>query len=200
LNLINSIGTLFYNQDQKKASSVFDKYSKLLRNTIINSENIEITIKNELEFVRNYLDLEKFRYADRFDYNVKVEDNVDDGFLIPKMLIHTFVENSIKHGLRHLDRGGMLEIIITRNYEGIHIRIIDNGVGRDEAKKFDVYSTTKGLKIIDQILNAYQEIKQVKIDYSITDLFHESRPAGTKVEINITQVKPRQNFKNMFER
>jgi len=200
LNLINSIGTLFYNQDQKKASYVFDKYSKLLRNTIVSSDNIEISIKDELEFVQNYLELEKFRYTDKFTYKVQIEDIVDHDFLIPKMLIHTFVENSIKHGLRHLDRGGMLEIIITRNEKGIKIRITDNGVGREKAKQFDTDSTTKGLKIIDQILNAYQEIKQVKIDYSIIDLFHESRPAGTKVEINITLVKPRQKFKNMFER
>ena len=196
LNLINSIGTLFYNQDQKKASSIFDKYSKLLRNTIINSENIEITIKNELKFIRNYLDLEKFRYADKFDYNVKVEDNVDDGFLIPKMLIHTFVENSIKHGLKHLDQGGMLEIIITRNDKGIEIKITDNGVGREKAKQFDLGSTTKGLKIIDQILNAYQEIKQVKIDYSITDLYNEAQPAGTRVDIFISSGKSSRKLKN----
>ena len=194
LNLINSIGTLFYNKDQKKASSVFDKYSKLLRNTIINSEYIEITIKNELEFVRNYLELEKFRYVDKFDYTIKFEDNVDDGFLIPKMLIHTFVENSIKHGLRHLDQGGMIEIIITRNDKGINIKITDNGVGREKAEQFHTGSTTKGLKIIDQILNAYQEIKQVKIEYSITDLFLESRPAGTTVDIFISQGKQSRKF------
>ena len=198
LNLINSIGTLFYNKDQKKASFVFDKYSKLLRNTIVRSDNIEISIKDELEFVQNYMDLEKFRYANKFSYKVKVDDNVDHDFRIPKMLIHTFVENSIKHGLRHLDQGGMLEIMITRNERGINIGIIDNGVGRKKAKEFNIDSTTKGLKIIDQILNAYQETKEVKINYSITDLFHESLPAGTRVDIFISQGKKGKKFKKTF--
>ncbi|MBL6944943.1 MAG: hypothetical protein ISR56_11330 [Bacteroidales bacterium] len=80
------------------------------------------------------------------------------------------------------------------------MKIYDNGVGRDQVKQLTESSTTRGLKIVDKIIHAYQEIKQIMINYTITDLFHESRPSGTKVDIYITMGKSRKKLTNMFER
>ncbi len=185
LNLIDSIGALFYKKDSEKASYVFGKYARLLRTTIINSDNIETTLENEIEYVMNYLDLEKFRYSNKFDYNVSLHDDVNPKANIPKMLIHTIVENAVKHGIKHKkENDGVINISAEKKPGLLIIKIADNGVGRQKAAEYALHSTGKGMQIIDEIANLYFELKKVKISYQIKDLFDkENNPVGTHVKV-----------------
>jgi Histidine kinase len=85
LNLLNSIGSLFYKQDIEKANYIFGKYSKLLRTTILSSDKILIPLSTELDYVENYLELEMFRHNYKFNYNIEVDAAVDREIKIPKM-------------------------------------------------------------------------------------------------------------------
>ena len=186
LNLIDSIGNLFYKQDSEKAAYVFGKYAKLLRTTIISSEKISTSLKDELEYVRNYIDLEIFRYDDKFSYTIEIDNNLSVNTMIPKMLIHTFVENAIKHGFKHKDGLGMLEISAKKLSKLAEIRIKDNGVGRQKAKEYSKLSTGKGLQILNNMLDLYYDLRKVRITYLITDLKKtETEPEGTLITINI---------------
>jgi len=185
-NILNSIGNLFQQQDSEKADYIFGKYSKLLSKTILNSDKIRTTIGEEIEYVKNYLDLEKFRLSNTLKYEILRCESVDSGMLIPKMLIYTFVENAIKHGIRHLSGEGIIKIQISRNEEDYTILISDNGIGREMAGKTAVFSTGKGLKILDQILDLYQNLAAIKITYSLRDLYDsQNNPSGTEVIINV---------------
>lgn len=186
LNIMNSIGSLFYKQDLEKANYVFGKYSRLLRLTIINADSNSITIKNEIDYVENYIMLEQFRFDNKFDYEIVIQSNVDMNQKIPKMLVHTFVENAIKHGLQHKSEKGKLEIEIGKTDKNIFIVIIDNGIGRKKAGEINLFSTGKGLQIMNQILELYFSLYQVKIDYQIIDLMGKNETTGTKIEIDIT--------------
>lgn len=186
LNVLNSIGTLFYKKDIETAEYVFDKYSKLLKSTVISSEDFIITLSHEIDYVDNYLKIEKFRFEEKFDYKISVDDKVDIETNIPKMLIYTFVENSIKHGIRHLMSDGYLNINIIQKSESIIIEVEDNGVGRKKAAEYVQFSTGKGLKILDQIIQLYYDLEKVKIFYKIKDLFDNfNNPKGTQVVITI---------------
>jgi len=186
LNLINSIGYLFNKNDAAKANEVFGKYTRLLRNTLLNSDNIAIPLSEEIDYVTNYLELEKFRYDDKFDYKIKIGDTVDTGITIPKMLIHTFVENAVKHGIKHRENNGLIEITINRLKKKYYIEVRDNGVGRVKAREYAAFSTGKGLGILDQILQTYDKLYKIHITYQVTDLFDSTdQPAGTKVDIMI---------------
>jgi len=186
LNLLNSIGSLFYKQDIEKANFIFGKYSKLLRATILSSNNILTTLSNELEYVENYLELEKFRLNYKFDYKIQVDESIDRDIKIPKMLLHTFVENSVKHGVSHLDKDGEITIKIEKNKSAYIICVNDNGVGREKAKELSIYSTHKGFNILDQILDLYYSLMNIRITYKIDDLFdNEGKPRGTEVCIAI---------------
>lgn len=186
LNIINSIGTLFATNDPEKANYVFGKYAGMLRNTILNSENVSINLSKEIEYIRNYLDLEKFRLKDKFDYRIEVSDEIDQDRKIPKMLIHTFVENAIKHGIRHLEDKGELTVTADKTGKNIIVSIEDNGVGRMKAKDYSKFSTGKGLRILDQILELYLKIENTRITYEIIDKIDDNKEAaGTKVIINI---------------
>jgi len=185
LNIMNSIGSLFYKQDQEQANYVFGKYSRLLRLAIINAESNSITIKNEIDYVETYTMLEQFRFDNKFEYKITIDDTIDIEQKIPKMLVHTFVENAIKHGLQHKKEKGKLEIEIGKTDKNIFIVIIDNGIGRKKAGEINLFSTGKGLQIMNQILELYFSLYQVKIDYQIIDLMEKDEATGTKIEIDI---------------
>ncbi len=191
LNLINSIGALFHRKDSEKASYIFGKYARLLKTTILSSDNIAIPIKEEIEYVKNYLYLEKFRYDGKFDYEFDVADGADTSVEIPKMLIHTFAENAIKHGIIHLKGKGNIKISIEYDKKFHFIQIEDNGVGRAKAAEYSELSTGKGLKILGDMMKLYYELKKVKITFEIIDLFDNSdNPKGTLIKITIPVEKP----------
>ncbi len=186
LNIINSIGSLFYKQDREKADYVFGKYSKLLRQTILNSDKILTTLSDELDYVENYLELEKFRNGSKFCWKTDIIENTNLNIKIPKMLIHTFVENAIKHGLKHLEGNGELFISVYNNNKEYQIIIRDNGIGRKKAKKNEDESTGKGLIILEQILDLYYNLMKIRITYTVKDLVDENENAlGTEVLIKI---------------
>jgi hypothetical protein len=190
LNLLNSLGTLFDRQDKEKAGYIFGKYATLLRTTILSSDDIESTLATEIEYVKSYLDLEKFRYNDKFDYRITTGQNVNMHIPIPKMLIHTFAENAVKHGIRHLIGGGLIEIEVKQEDTHYRICIKDNGIGRGKATEDEGSGTGRGLKILDDIVSLYYDLKKVRITYEISDLCGENQQAaGTFVTIKVPIVK-----------
>ncbi|MCL4377575.1 MAG: histidine kinase [Actinobacteria bacterium] len=186
LNILNSIGSLFYKQDRDKADYIFGKYARFLRLMVLNSDKFETTLHEELEYVEHYLELERFRSYDKFIWNADVEAGLDMKIKIPKMIIYTFVENAIKHGIRHLEKDGKIFISVRNNFGEYKIVISDNGVGRQRAGEIEYGNTGKGLFILDQILDQYFNLMKVKITYEIKDVFNNSRnETGTEVKINI---------------
>ncbi len=107
----------------------------MLRSTILSSDQILTTLDDEIEYVENYLSLEQFRIKDGFDYKIKKEEKIKGETKIPKMLIHTFVENAIKHGIKHIEERGKLLISISNGTDAYNIKIKDNGIGRTKAKE-----------------------------------------------------------------
>lgn len=184
-NIFSSFANLINEKDTERANYIFGKYAGLLKASVMNSENIQIKLQEELDFVTSYLELEKFRFPGRFSFTINMRENIDRQLRIPKMLMHIFVENAVKHGLRHLDSGGELLIDGQRDRESLYISITDNGIGRAKAKTYAGFSTGKGLSIMNQILDSYYSLYRIKITYRIIDLFHNNSASGTKVIIRI---------------
>lgn len=172
LNTLNAIGYLYRKNDIEKANSLFEKYSMLTRQTLIASNNISESLKNELNYVRNYLDLEMYRYDSKFDYQIIVDEHIDINKLqIPRMLIHTFVENAVKHGIKHLaERKGKIEIKATINDDIVKIAVKDNGIGREESKSYNKDSTGRGMEIANEMIRLYNRLHNAKLSIEIADL------------------------------
>ena len=186
LNTLNAIQSLFFQKDFEKAKQLLSKYGKLNRNALLNAEKIAISLENELDFVENFLALEKFRHEDRFDYSIKVDNTIDTDLVkLPRMLIHTFAENAIKHGLFPKGEGGFLKIEVKENEKQFQINIEDNGVGRAKSKELKTTNNGKGLSIIQEIVKLYNKLQKTEITYVTIDLFDEDKAAGTRVEVLI---------------
>lgn len=187
LNILNSIGNLYENHDKQKAQYYFGKYSKLLRISLISSGQISVSLEDELQFTQNYLELERLRLNEGFNFHFIDNQNIPD-IKVPKFLIHTFVENAIKHGLFpiHGIREGNISLNMTEENDHLKITIEDDGVGRIKAKNSHILSTGKGLSILDEILELYKRFESKTISYHIEDSYTDREETGTRVIITIS--------------
>jgi len=164
----------------------FMSFSRLIRSTLESSDKITRSIQDEIAHLKSYLELEKLRYEDRLHFEIRISDAIDQQHRIPKMTLQTYVENAIKHGIRHKESSGKVLISVGLVKKDIVFEIEDDGVGREKAKELSTDSTGFGLQIMNnyfQLFNAYNESK---IQHEITDLFNEQQCAcGTKVRILI---------------
>ncbi|MFW6310358.1 MAG: sensor histidine kinase, partial [Prolixibacteraceae bacterium] len=185
-NTFNSIASVIKQGRRDEAYDIFVLFSKMVRNNLDNSKEIHSTLENEMQFVNDYLIIQKFRFKDLFDFKIEKQPGIDLKIKIPKMLIQIHVENALKHGIRPKRSGGLLFIRLLNEQNQLRIEIEDNGVGRKKAGESSENGTGMGLKTINQIIDLSNHINKLKIEQEIIDLNDASgNPAGTKVIVSL---------------
>jgi len=185
-NAINAISSSILQNKPVEANENILRLSRLMRSCVEYSDQLSRTIAEELEFVKNYLDLMKNRMDTRFEYKIEISDDVEFNWLIPKMITQIYVENAVKHGLNPMDEEGHLWIRVNKVGRRLQIEIEDNGVGRNQASVNGSTGTGKGLKIMEQFCETFNRFNQHKIRVKIIDLVDNSKhPTGTKVSLSI---------------
>jgi ligand-binding sensor domain-containing protein len=190
-NSLNSIQQYVMDADVAGANKFIAGFSRLIRQTLDFSSKPEISLEEELDYLINYLEIEKTRLENAFSYSVFIEDGVDPAdYYIPPMILQPFVENSVRHGLRfRKDKAGMVTIRVRR--EGDHLVCIleDNGIGRKAAMQYKSISPinyqSKGLSLTADRISMFNQEHVQKINMHIDDLeddFHNS--LGTMVTIS----------------
>ena len=199
--IFNSLGAiLLYMQtnEKKKAERYLTKFAKLMRMFLESSKAKFISFEEEEKLLGLYLELEKLRFEEKFNYQFQIDDRIDKNSMsLPSMLLQPFVENSINHGLYH-KKGAGGELIIKAIPDGENIKVIihDNGIGREEARKIREQSLKKhrsrATEIIQERILVLKKEKNINIDINYKDLIDENGNAlGTSVEINLPKI-----FKN----
>ncbi|NQY07545.1 MAG: histidine kinase, partial [Flavobacteriaceae bacterium] len=152
-NALNSIQSFIATGDTFNSEIYLAKFSELLRKTLNNSRENTIELSKEIEVLKMYLELEKMRFGDRLDYEISVDNDVETDLVkIPPMLIQPFIENAILHGISPKQGGGKVSLTIkNENLESIQCIILDDGVGRSEAKNNGHVSL--GTKIVQKRLS-----------------------------------------------
>ena len=133
-NCLNSIKGFIFDKDFKQADKYLDKFSELLRSTLDNSSSSIISLQDEISYLDNYLQLEKLRFDDKFEYFISVSSGIDSKTIfVPAMLLQPYVENAIRHGIRHLqNKMGKIDITIKKETVSLICEIEDNGIGREK--------------------------------------------------------------------
>ncbi|MBC8320451.1 MAG: histidine kinase [Bacteroidetes bacterium] len=184
-NVFNTMAHQFKNESPESYNA-FMEFSNLIRKTLISSDSITRSIEDELSQLKSYLELEKLRFADKVQYTILVEKDVDKKIHIPKIILQTYVENAIKHGIQHKTDGGTVVIQIKKDTHAVLFEITDDGIGRQKAKELATDSTGFGLKIMDNYFRLFNEYNVSKIKHEIIDLYDKhNNPAGTRVRILI---------------
>ncbi len=181
-NALNSISAMYIKGDVARADEFLTSFSRMIREVVDSSDKLVVTVDEEIEFVRNYLELEKVRHEERLSFEIKVPKECKSVNL-PSMSVHTFVENSIKHGFRGKDKMH-IKINVLCHSKTLNIIIQDNGAGFNSEKE-NTGREGKGLQMIKDIFETYYSIFDKRIDYNIVNLADEysDDSQGTKVEI-----------------
>jgi sensor histidine kinase YesM len=146
-NTLNSIASLI-SENPKAAESTVEKLSELFRYTLKDADKSTVTLSEELEIVRTYLEIEKVRFGDRLKYTINYDGSIMD-LKIPALLIQPLVENSIKHGIAKDIQGGTILVDVQKIENKCRILVQDNGEG------FQTTNTENGfgLRSIQERLN-----------------------------------------------
>ena len=189
-NALNSVNTFIATNDERTANRYLSDFSQLMRAVLENSEEDFIPLKKEIELLNLYTKLEHFRFQDKFDYSIDVDETIDvEEFQIPPMLLQPYIENAVWHGLRYKTEKGHLNINIQpKSKDEITITISDDGIGRERSKALKTEhqkkQNSKGMNNIKKRVAILNEMYKDKVDVTIAD-FQELEDAGTKVVVTL---------------
>ena len=185
-NVLAAIEYFVMNKSTDEASRYLKLYSDFTNQTLSDIDRPARTVAEETDYVRSYLELEKLRYGDRLNYSITVADNVDQQALLPNMLLHTYCQNAIKHGIGPKPEGGHVNVIITSLHGDTVVTVEDDGIGRRAAKKLGQHSTKQGLRILHEQIQLYNKSNDRHIRERVNDLQDaEKKVAGTRFEMTI---------------
>ncbi len=189
-NTLASIQDYISSNDTDAASTYLTKFAKLMRKIMENSKQQLITVAEEVEALKLYLELEVMRFKQKFEYHIKIDPSIDKNYdQIPSMLIQPYVENAIKHGLLPNEGNGKIEVILEKQGDTILCTIEDNGVGRKksmESKSNQIQQhKSMGMTITQERLSVLNSSLKSNIFVEIIDLYENGAPSGTKVKLII---------------
>jgi ligand-binding sensor domain-containing protein/uncharacterized membrane-anchored protein YhcB (DUF1043 family) len=190
-NSLNSIQSYILSNDAEKAVLYLGKFSQLMRLILTNSAYKFISLKEELKSITYYLDLEKLRFENKFDYTITLDKNLDEDFIeIPPMIIQPYIENAIIHGLLHKSTKGKIEITFQLKGENLICTVEDDGVGRERsmeiAKQSGIKRKSRGMLITQARLEILNRQSRDEFSVRVIDLKDETgNPTGTRVELVI---------------
>lgn len=157
-NSLNSIHNFIGNNEPEEAQKYLVNFSRLMRLTLESSQENLIHIGKEVEFLKNFLILEKLRNKN-FDFEIKVEEELLD-YKIPGFLIQPLIENSLLHGFSTIDYEGFVQLKIEKEQDTIVVTVIDNGVGRKksiERKQEKGEHTSFGIELLKKRIYIYSK-------------------------------------------
>jgi ligand-binding sensor domain-containing protein len=202
-NALNSIQYYINTQDRKQANQYLTNFASLVRKNLDSAQVDSVYLKDELERLELYINLEQMRFKDRFSFALEVDETLDmEGIQVPSMILQPFVENSIMHGILPAEHFGRIHIRIQAHSAGIKVTIDDNGIGIDtsvQRKNGTSHHVSNGMKITKQrieiIAKAFDDAYGVDGPFELKNETGEA--IGTRVEI----VLPAnfQKFKQMYE-
>jgi Histidine kinase/Y_Y_Y domain len=191
-NCLNSIQQYVFDKDVAGANKFITGFSRLIRQTLENSSKQLISVTEEEAFLNTYLQLEKNRFEDKFDYHITIDEKIQkDEFFLPPMLLQPFIENSIRHGIRLKQNGkGLIEINIFLQVNQLICIIIDNGVGREAANAFKgsqhIEYQSRGMQLTSQRIELFNKNTGKAISLRVEDITADNgATAGTKVTISL---------------
>ena len=183
-NALNSIKSYIIKNKKEEAADYLTTFSELIRAVLRNSTQKEISLKDEIEALVLYLQIENLRLNDKFDYNIEIAENINASTIaFPPLIIQPFVENSIWHGFTNKKEKGKLNIKVYRNKSQLIIEVLDDGIGREASKRIEKSRDRKrsyGIAITKTRLHNIME----KADIDIEDIYNDlNENCGTKVVI-----------------
>ncbi len=189
-NCMNMIDGLISGNRNREAQDFLQKFSKLIRLVLENSQYQLVPLQQDLQALKLYTELEAIRFNHHFRYEFDVnEELLEDNYKIPPLLLQPYVENAIVHGLRNREKaGGYLKVVIQKEGDGIEAIIEDNGIGRKQAALLNISNEKPhqqiGMKVTGKRIELLRQVNPGTLDITVGDL-DKTAESGTRVVITL---------------
>lgn len=182
-NSLNSVNQFIAQNNELEANKYLTSYSNLMRSMMETSNEDFITLSDELEQLKKYLNLEHLRFQDAFDYEITVDKALDpDAVKIPGMLIQPQLENAVWHGLRYREEKGMLKLQFLKEDNHIKVIVEDNGIGLEKSKSLKTGNqklhSSRGLNNVRERIQLLNDLYKQNIQFKIEN---RTDSTGTRV-------------------
>lgn len=190
-NSLASIHNFMTSENPQKAGAYLTRFSKLVRSILNSSVEEYISLEDEIEMIENYLELQKVRFPDKFDFFITLDEALIPADVhVPSMLTQPFIENAIEHGIKLKPTKGFIRLRFKKAKEMLIIEIEDDGIGREKAGELqpNKRSGHKSLStsIIEDRIRVLNKTLKNKITLEILDLTDAGdEPSGTLVRIEM---------------
>ena len=194
-NALNSIQHFINTNEKETAGKYLAQFANLMRNSLYYSDQESISLEEEIEFLKEYLDInKKLRYSDEMSFKIEVDDELEEDLIcLPSMIVQPYVENALEHGIRTRSDGEVSIRFSDHDDETIKCVIEDNGIGREMAmliqqrggyhekhRSMGTAITQKRLEVLKSSIN------NKNLSVQIIDLKDDQGKAlGTRVELLI---------------
>ena len=179
-NVMASIEYFLMNNSSEEASRYLKMYSDFTNQTLSDIDRPARSIEEEIDYIRLYLGLEQLRLGERLEYGITIDEEVDRNTLLPTMMLYTYCQNAVKHGIANKPEGGRIDIRIHKEDDNVVVEVTDNGVGRAEAARLNRNSTKQGLLLLKEQIDLCNQTNKRPIQQKVTDMYDEcGHPAGT---------------------
>jgi tetratricopeptide (TPR) repeat protein len=190
-NALNSVNHFVAQQDERTANKFLSEFSQLMRLVLENSQEDFIPLFKEQEILTLYLKLEHYRFRDKFDYEINMDENISTETVeVPPMLIQPYIENAVWHGLRYKETKGKLTLNISVENSFLVVEIMDDGIGRKKSAELKTTNQRKhnstGLKNIQERLQIINKVYKTHYRVDIEDVAEQG---GTRVRIYLPLTK-----------
>lgn len=187
-NALQSIQNFLLNHQSENANEYLLKFSRLMRLVLENSLHSEVPLKDDLDALELYIQLESLRFTHPVKYSITIDESIDPELVtIPPLLLQPFVENAFWHGLQYKSDEGSINIRIEKKDRAILCIVEDNGVGRSyirELKGAEPERKSLGMALTLERIELFNKMHGTHTEFTILDLFNEnSKPAGTRIEL-----------------
>lgn len=186
-NTLHAVNGYLLSNDPGTASSLLSRFSKWIRSTLESSRHDEVTLRDDIEAMRTYLELERVRTRNKFEFTIELppEESIL-GLLIPPLLVQPILENAIQHGVLHKDGPGHIGLRVEDKEDHLLITVEDDGVGRAARRTACGQiegKTSLSTAITQERLQLLSERTGKRAEVRVVDL-----PHGTRVEIELPLV------------
>ncbi len=188
-NSLQAIQSFILTNKPEQSSSYLTSFSRLMRLILENSKQEFITLDKEITTLTYYLELQKLRFKNIFDYSISINHKIDKEFLVvPPMLLQPFIENAIEHGFKNITEKGELQFNINSKADYLILQIIDNGLGIEQSQKTKTNKNhhSYALEIINKRIELLNTNLKQPISLSVEDIsIKDINKKGTEITIQI---------------
>ncbi len=183
-NILSAISYMSMN-NYKDTNEYIGLFSDFIKQTLRDSDRSVRPLSEELEYTKKYLRLEKLRFGSKFGYDIRISPEVPENLLVPNMILHTYCENAIRHGLAHKEGSGTVLIDMSVQNSYYVLAVEDDGIGRTEAFRIKTQGTGEGLRIILRQIHVYNKTNAKEAFQQVIDLKKEDGTTqGTRFEFH----------------